>query len=157
MDNTAGKEWRKKLFDILEGIDELIPQEREQPKQEKMPRKDVQILKNPKYSGRGRQYTSDFKELCVYLHKVEKVTFEDLTAQYGVSKATITKWCKDKEYRDSLDTAKMRKHVEQVEKENKKLRSLTVISIFFSPASASSGIRTFNFMFAKQEKGSEAV
>lgn len=39
MDNTAGKEWRKKLFDILEGIDELIPQEREQPKQEKMPRR----------------------------------------------------------------------------------------------------------------------
>lgn len=146
MDNTAGKEWRKKLFDILEGIDELIPQEREQPKQEKMPRKDVQILKNPKYSGRGRQYTSDFKELCVYLHKVEKVTFEDLTAQYGVSKAAITKWCKDKEYRDSLDTAKMRKHVEQVEKENKKLKEE---NIFLK--------RTFNFMFAKQEKGSEAV
>ena len=77
---------------------------------------------------------------------MEKVTFEDLTAQYGVSKATITKWCKDKEYSDSLDTANMRKHVELVEKENKKLKEE---NIFLK--------RTFNFMFAKQEKGSEAV
>ena len=40
----------------------------------------------------------------------------------------------------------MRKHVEQVEKENKKLKEE---NIFLK--------RTFNFMFAKQEKGSEAV
>lgn len=142
--NTTGKEWRKKLFNILEGIDDLIPQE--QLKQEESPKRDVQILKNPKYPGKGRKYTSDFKELCVYLHKVEKVSFEELTSRYGVSKATITKWCKDKEYRDSLDIAKMRKHVEEVEKENRKLREE---NIFLK--------RTFNFMFAKQEKGSETA
>ena len=62
MDNTAGKEWRKKLFDILEGIDELIPQEREQPKQEKMPRKEQQKLKNPKKSPRPTQNTSQIKQ-----------------------------------------------------------------------------------------------
>ena len=40
-------------------------------------------------------YTSEFKKKIVRLREEEGRTYKSLTAEFGVSKATISKWCRE--------------------------------------------------------------
>ncbi len=40
-----------------------------------------------------QNYTPEFKKKIVRLHEEEGRTYKSITAEYGVSKASISKWC----------------------------------------------------------------
>lgn len=42
-----------------------------------------------------QSYTSEFKKKIVRLHEEEGRTYKSITAEYGVSKASISKWCRE--------------------------------------------------------------
>ena len=41
----------------------------------------------------SQSYTPEFKKKIVRLHLEEGRTYKSITAEYGVSKASISKWC----------------------------------------------------------------
>ena len=43
----------------------------------------------------SQYYEPEFKQQIVRLHIEEGRTYRSLTAEYGVSKASISKWCKE--------------------------------------------------------------
>lgn len=45
-----------------------------------------------------QNYTPEFKKKIVRLHEEEGRTYKSITAEYGVSKAAISAWCK--QFRD---------------------------------------------------------
>ena len=138
------KEYRQKLFDILNQIDELAEPTGES--QEKTPVKDETKCmdgekKIEKYQNginperiQSRRYTPEFKKMIVRMHRDEGRTFESLTAAYGVSKATITKWCSDARYenRAKLDETtrelqSIRQDYEKVKEENAFLKKIVIL------------------------------
>ena len=52
-----------------------------------------------------QSYTPEFKKKIVRLHEEEGRTYKSITAEYGVSKASISKWCSEfsKECQSSPD------------------------------------------------------
>ena len=40
-------------------------------------------------------YTPEFRRKIVRLHEEEGRTYKSITAEYGVSKASISKWCRE--------------------------------------------------------------
>ena len=42
-----------------------------------------------------RNYTPEFKKKIVRLHEEEGRTYKSIIAEYGVSKASISKWCRE--------------------------------------------------------------
>ena len=40
-----------------------------------------------------QSYTPEFKKKIVHLHLEEGRTYKSITSEYGVSKASISKWC----------------------------------------------------------------
>ena len=40
-----------------------------------------------------QSYTPEFKKKIVRLHEEDGRTYKSITAEYGVSKASISKWC----------------------------------------------------------------
>jgi transposase len=82
----------------------------------------------------SKNYTPEFKKKIVRLHEEEGRTYKSITAEYGVSKASISKWCS--EFREEcqnqaktnpnsnseLDIMKenlrLRKELEEAKKEN---------------------------------------
>ena len=42
-----------------------------------------------------QSYTPEFKKKIVRLHLEEGRTYKSITAEYGVSKASISKWCSE--------------------------------------------------------------
>ena len=40
-------------------------------------------------------YTPEFRKKIVRLHEEEGRTYKSITAEYGVSKASISKWCRE--------------------------------------------------------------
>lgn len=42
-----------------------------------------------------QSYTLEFKKKIVRLHEEEGRTYKSITAEYGVSKAGISKWCRE--------------------------------------------------------------
>ena len=42
-----------------------------------------------------QSYTSELKKKIVRLHEEEGRTYKSITAEYGVSKASISKWCRE--------------------------------------------------------------
>ena len=42
-----------------------------------------------------QSYTPEFKKKIVRLHEEEGRTYKSITAEYGVSKASIFKWCSE--------------------------------------------------------------
>ena len=42
-----------------------------------------------------QSYTPEFKKKIVRLHEEEGRTYKSTTAEYGVSKASISKWCSE--------------------------------------------------------------
>ena len=81
-----------------------------------------------------QSYTPEFKQKIVRLHLEEGRTFQSITAEYGVSKGTISKWCKEfreecqKEAENNPETIneaelmkenlRLKKELEEVRKEN---------------------------------------
>ena len=41
----------------------------------------------------SQSYTPEFKKKIIRLHLEEGRTYKSITAEYGVSKASISKWC----------------------------------------------------------------
>lgn len=74
-----------------------------------------------------QNYTPEFKKKIVRLHLEEGRTYKSITAEYGVAKATISKWCSEfsKECQNSPqaqnDYDSMRENL-QLKKENEELR-----------------------------------
>lgn len=42
-----------------------------------------------------QSYAPEFKKKIVRLHMEEGRTYQSITAEYGVSKASISKWCSE--------------------------------------------------------------
>ncbi len=42
-----------------------------------------------------QNYTPEFKKKIIRLHEQEGRTYKSITAEYGVSKASISKWCSE--------------------------------------------------------------
>lgn len=42
-----------------------------------------------------QSYTLEFKKKIVRLHEEEEHTYKSIAAEYGVSKASISKWCRE--------------------------------------------------------------
>lgn len=72
-------------------------------------------------------YTPEFKKKIVRLHLEEGRTYKSITAEYGVSKASISKWCSEfsKECQNSpqaqSDYDSMRENL-RLKRENEELR-----------------------------------
>lgn len=123
------KEYREKLFEILDKMDELtemngiIPEEKEQPAAEKIPPEMQEGTKfsEPNHDTRKR-YSSEFKKMVVHLHRNEGRTFQSITNEYGVSKATITKWCSDARYLDMTKLTTAEHELQKVVEENRKIK-----------------------------------
>ena len=123
------KEYRKKLFDILDQIDELagpVEEMRETPVEES--RKEAvrmdeysEPCKGPNHDTRKR-YSSEFKKMVVRMHRDEGRTCESITNEYGVSKATITKWCSDARYENRAKLDEQTKELQNIIKENQKMK-----------------------------------
>lgn len=43
----------------------------------------------------SQNYTPEYRKKIVRLHEEEGRTYQSITAEYGVSKASISKWCRD--------------------------------------------------------------
>ena len=81
-----------------------------------------------------QNYTPEFKKKIVRLHEEEGRTYKSITAEYGVSKASISKWCSElrkecqkqaqanPEIPTEIDLMKenlrLRKELEEAKKEN---------------------------------------
>lgn len=42
-----------------------------------------------------QSYTPEFKKRIVRLHEEEGRTYKSITAEHGISKASISKWCRE--------------------------------------------------------------
>ena len=77
-----------------------------------------------------QSYSTEFKKKIVRLHEEEGRTYKSITAEYGVSKASITKWCKElreecrsnpqaqTEYDNMKELLKLKRENEELRKEN---------------------------------------
>ena len=77
-----------------------------------------------------QSYTPEFKKKIVRLHEEEGRTYKSITAEYGVSKASISKWCRElreecqkspeakEEYDLMKENLRLRKELEEMRKEN---------------------------------------
>lgn len=82
----------------------------------------------------SQSYTPEFKKKIVRLHVEEGRTYKSITAEYGVSKASISKWCTEfskecqtKTYENPeipnemelmKENLRLRKELEEAKKEN---------------------------------------
>lgn len=81
-----------------------------------------------------QSYTPEFKKKIVCLHEEEGRTYKSITAEYGVSKASISKWCSElreecqsspetkQEYDVMKENLRLRKELEEMRKENSFLK-----------------------------------
>lgn len=65
-----------------------------------------------------QSYTPEFKKKIVRLHE-EGRTYKSITAEYGVSKASISKWCS--EFREECQSSPETKQEYDIMKENLRL------------------------------------
>ncbi len=77
-----------------------------------------------------QNYTPEFKKKIVRLREEEGRTYRSITAEYGVSKASISKWCRElleecqtspetKEENDNMkELLKFKRENEELRKEN---------------------------------------
>lgn len=78
----------------------------------------------------SQNYTPEFKKKIVRFHEEEGHTYKSITAEYGVSKAAISAWCR--QFRDECQTSpkakadydnmkellKLKREIEELRKEN---------------------------------------
>lgn len=141
------KEYRQRLFALMDEIDDLarigfklekeeVTGEVEMPQE---PEKELAIIEDKKITleklakeipekptgpnhDTTRRYTYTFKKFIVNMHRRHGMTFGEIADRYGVSKATVTKWCSDARYLDKIDLDGMKLKIESLEKENQKLQ-----------------------------------
>jgi len=77
-----------------------------------------------------QNYTPEFKKKIVRLHLQDGRTMKSITAEYGVSKASISKWCSEfreecqtneeaeKEYDSMKELLRLKRENEELKKEN---------------------------------------
>ena len=81
-----------------------------------------------------QSYTPEFKKKIVRLHEEEGRSYKSITAEYGVSKASISKWCSEfskecqakaaedpsapNEFEIMKENLRLRKELEEAKKEN---------------------------------------
>ena len=77
-----------------------------------------------------QNYTPEFKKKIVRLHEEEGRTYKSITAEYGVSKASISKWCSEllnecqispetkAEYDNMKEMLRLKKENDELRKEN---------------------------------------
>lgn len=77
-----------------------------------------------------QNYTPEFKKKIVRLHEEEGCTYKSITAEYGVAKSSISKWCSEvrkechtspeikEEYDAMKEILRLRKELEEAKKEN---------------------------------------
>ena len=77
-----------------------------------------------------KSYEPEFKKKIVRLHLEEGRTYKSITAEYGVSKSCISKWCQDfaeechtspeaqNEYDNMKEMLRLKKENEELRKEN---------------------------------------
>ena len=81
-----------------------------------------------------QSYAPEFRKKIVRLHEEEGRTYKSITTEYGVSKATISKWCKEfsqecqekaitnpeslNEMELMKENLRLRKELEEAQKEN---------------------------------------
>lgn len=134
------KEYMSKLFDVLSQIDDLAEPLKE--KQEQMAAREAKATKEmkgetcmdgeteiPKWATKivpdrinSRRYSKEFKKMIVRLHKDEGWTFTKITEEYGVSKATITKWCSDARYENTAILQEKTRELQDAQQEYEKVR-----------------------------------
>lgn len=78
----------------------------------------------------SQNYTPEFKKKIVRLHEEEGRTYKSITAEYGVSKASISKWCSElreecqkspeskTEYDNMKELLRLKRENEELHKEN---------------------------------------
>lgn len=137
------KEYRKKLFDILDRIDELTePLEENQGKVIEGNTKcmdggqEIEIYEGGIKPDRDstKRYSREFKKMVVRMHRDEGRTFDSITEEYGVSKATITRWCSDARYENKAkldettrELQNIRRDYEKVKEENVFLKNIVIL------------------------------
>ena len=72
----------------------------------------------------SQNYTPEFKKKIVRLHEEEGGTYKSITAEHGVSKASISKWCSEssKECQAKAQTDPDAPNEMELMKENLRLR-----------------------------------
>ena len=72
----------------------------------------------------SRSYIPELKEKIICLYPEEERTYQSITAEYGVSKATVSKWCKEFREECQQEAEKNPKKINEAEfmKENLRLR-----------------------------------
>lgn len=77
-----------------------------------------------------QSYTPEFKKKIVRLHEEEGRTYKRITAEYGVSKASISKWCSEfskecqsspeakEDYDNMKEMLRLKRENEELRKEN---------------------------------------
>lgn len=137
------KEYMKKLFEILGQIDDLTEPVKEQERQKER-EKSMRVMKGetcmdgeneiPKYTTQNvpervhsRRYSPEFKKMIVKLHKDVGRSFGSIREEYGVSKATITKWCSDVRYENRAAILQKTKEYEQIKEENIFLKKVVIM------------------------------
>ena len=77
-----------------------------------------------------QSYTPEFKKKIVRLHEEEGRTYKSITAEYGVSKASISKWCSEfskecqsspeakEDYDNMKEMLRLKRENEELRKEN---------------------------------------
>ncbi|MFG6346080.1 MAG: transposase [Lachnospiraceae bacterium] len=78
----------------------------------------------------SQNYTPEFKKKIVRHHEEEGRTYKSITSEYGVSKASISKWCRElceecqtspeskSEYDNMKELLKLKRENEELRKEN---------------------------------------
>jgi len=81
-----------------------------------------------------QSYTAEFKKKIVRLHLEEGRTYKSITAEYGVSKASVSKWCSElreecqsspeakEEYDSMKENLRLKRENEELRKENSFLK-----------------------------------
>lgn len=69
-----------------------------------------------------KRYPPEVKKLIVRLHTEDGYTFERITREYGVSKATVTKWCSDARFVSKINLGKKEQEMQKIIEENKKIK-----------------------------------
>lgn len=77
-----------------------------------------------------QSYTPEFKKKIVRLHEEEGRTYKSITAEYGVSKPSISKWCSEfskecqsspeakEDYDNMKEMLRLKRENEELRKEN---------------------------------------
>ena len=72
----------------------------------------------------SQSYTPELKKKIIRLHEEEGRTYQSITAEYGVSKASISKWCREfsREYQIKAENSPDTPNEMELMKENRRLR-----------------------------------